>query len=142
MVGRIDNAFTPGYLNGYFEKLGKSRKVEKGVTAVRLLIPAFDLNCAVQELARAAKNYCLTSIKSGVQPVRGMVDIKPQRQVEGSITTFYVDGRTVYTTSDSSIAYGWDTTNSADGFHEIVIESASNSGRQVTQRRFVLIMHK
>ncbi|MCE5322716.1 hypothetical protein LLG46_05285 [bacterium] len=142
MVGRIDNAFAAGYMTGYFEKLGKPRKVEKGVTAIRLLFPSFDPDYAAKELNRTAEDYCRTSIKSGIQPAYGIYDIKPQRQVEDSITTYYVDGRTVYTTSDNATAYGWDTTRFANGFHEIVIESASDTGQPVTQRRFVLIMNK
>jgi hypothetical protein len=137
MVGRIDNAFTPEYLTSYFDKTGKPRKVEKGVTSVRLLFPSFDPKSANEELIRAASDYGRRSIKS-VQPVRGIVDIRPERQAAGSLTTFYVDGRAAYTTSDSSAAYGWDTTKFANGFHEISIES---SGQQMTQRRFILVMN-
>lgn len=141
MVGRIDNAFTPEYLTSYFDKAGRPRKVEKGVTSVRLLFPSFDPKSASDELARAAADYGLRSIKSA-QPVRGIVDIRPERQATGSLTTFYVDGRAAYTTSDSSAAYGWDTTKLANGFHEIMVESASDSGQPAVQRRFVLVMNK
>ncbi|MEN6355533.1 MAG: hypothetical protein ABFD83_00450 [Armatimonadota bacterium] len=142
MVGKIDNAFATEYLTNYFDKLGKPRKVEKGVTAIRLLFPSFDPKYAAQELTGAAMDYCLKSIKSRIYPVRGTVDIKSERQAAGSITTFYVDGRAVYTTSDSEAAYGWDTTKFANGFHEIVVESGSSSDQPTDQRRFVPVLNK
>ena len=136
MVGRIDNAFTPDYLTGYFERIGKPRKVEKGVTAIRLLFPEYETNYFAHELALETAEYARISTDSGTKVVRGTVAIKPAKDA-GSITTFYIDGRPAYSASTYGAAFDWDTTRYSNGFHEITIES----DQSLLERLFFLVMN-
>ncbi|MHB9035840.1 MAG: hypothetical protein ACYC64_04175 [Armatimonadota bacterium] len=136
MVGRIDDAFTGTYLTGYFEKMGNPRKVEKGVTAVRLLFPQPDHELAARELKLEASEYSQKAIKSGVRPIRGTVEIQPKRPIVRSITTFYVDGRPVYSSSAYPAKYDWDTKQFSNGFHELRIETGEPP---VAETRQVLV---
>ncbi|MCE5314991.1 MAG: hypothetical protein ABFD49_05150 [Armatimonadota bacterium] len=142
MVGKIDDAFTPNYLTSYFEKICKPRKIEKGVTAVRLLFPSFDPELARSELDRQSWEYAEKAVKRGVCPVRGTVQIEAKKSAAGSITTFYVDGRPIYTSSACPTIFDWDTTRFSNGFHELKIETMPASGEPIVEVRQMLVRQK
>ncbi len=117
IVGRVDNAFTPAYLQGYFKKLGKSRTVTKGVTSIKLLFPEYDPNEAAKELKRESEEYTTRAIKCGAKSKNGTISLTTRKAIS-EIVSFYVDGRIAYSAS-SPYRFAWDSTKYTNGYHTI-----------------------
>ena len=135
VIGKVDEAFMPAYLNAYFAGKGRPRDIKQGVTAIRLLFPKYDPAVLARDLASEAADY--TARIKDMKPVKGTITIKPSKPRAGDrLVSFYVDGKLVYMASRSSVRWDWDTTKSANGLHEIEIETAGSSS---TEKRVVLV---
>lgn len=130
IVGRVDNAFTPAYLNQIFSS--KKRNIMHGVTAIRLLFPEYDVQLLRQDLAKEAAGYAARV--SDVRAISGTVAIKPRKSIEPStLVEYYLDGNPTFTCSGDR-AWQFDTTKTTNGLHEVEIIY----GRTV-ERRTVMI---
>ena len=141
MVGRVDDAFTAGYLEAYFSKIGGQRQVESGVTAIRLLFPEYDAKLISEDLAREVAEYTTRAVQSGAKTVSGKIGLAPKKPSHNKcILNFYVDGRPIYTSNRFPYHYSWDSTEVANGFHSIKIETLFESGADpIIERREILI---
>lgn len=129
LVGRIDDAFTPVYLESYFTRIDKPRKVEQGLTSFRLLFPESDPKLVADDLTRESADYTTRALHSGEKRVRGTVVITPRKALAAkSMVTTFVDGKPICTSNESPYSCEWDTTRFPNGFHEIRIESCPVSG--------------
>ncbi len=119
IVGKVDNAFTPAYLNRLFSD--KKRNIVTGVTAIRLLFPEYDGELLRHELAKEAAEY--TARVSDVRRVSGTVAIKPAKPIEpNALVEYYLDGNPTFTCSGSR-AWQWDTKKISNGLHQVEIIS-------------------
>lgn len=135
IVGKVDDAFTPAYLNKYFAAKGRTREIKQGVTAIRLCFPEYDRILLAQDVAREAAEYAARA--SDVRPVRGTVAVKPSHPAAGNrLVRFLLDGALVEMASGSSARWNWDTTTASNGLHEIEIET---QGLASIERRVVLV---
>lgn len=135
IIGKVDNAFTAAYLNTYFASKGAPRKVTQGVTAIRLLFPAYDSALLARDLAQEVTDY--TKRVTDVRAVKRIITLKPSRPVGGSaLVNFYVDGYRVSTATADRAEWDWDTTKAANGLHEIEIET---DGVSRAEKRVVLV---
>lgn len=131
LIGKIDNAFTPAYLEKYFADKGNPRSVKDGVTAVRLLFPKFDAKLIARDLAQETTDY--TKRVTDEKIVRKTTSVNPSYGSVG-LVNFYLDGTLEFMTTSEPYRWEWDTTQCSNGLHEIEIES---TGR--VERRIVLV---
>ena len=124
IVGKIDNAFTPEYLNSYFAKAGSDRKITKGVTAIRLLFPEYDPKLIAADLAQEVIDYLHRALKSGAVGRKGHIAVAPARlRRDARMVTYYVDGHIEHISNIYPFDFDWDTTTVMNGFHGIDIET-------------------
>lgn len=123
ILGKVDDSFTPKYLEAHFLAKGAPRKVTQGVTAVRILFPKPDPNLLARDLADEAVEY--TKRVKDVKSVKGTASVTPSAIPNGNrLTSFYLDGTPAFVTSAGSCRWDWDTTRATNGLHEIEIEVA------------------
>lgn len=133
IIGRVDNAFTPAYLNRYFAE--KKRNVIRGVTAIRLLFPIYEQELLRHDLAKEAAEYA--GRISDMRCISGTAVIKPGSAIEpNALLEYYLDGNPAFTCSGSR-AWQWDTTKTSNGLHLVEIIS----GRTV-ERRVVMVRNR
>ena len=124
IVGKIDNAFTPEYLNSYFANAGSDRKITKGVTAIRLLFPEYDPKFVAADLDREVIDYSQRALKSGAVARKGHIAIAPARlRRDAKMVTYYVDAHVEHTSNIYPFDFDWDTTTAMNGYHSIDIET-------------------
>lgn len=135
IIGKVDDAFTPAYLNKYFAAKGQPRDIKQGVTAVRLRFPRYDRELLAEDVAQEASSYA-ARVKD-LKPVKGTVAVKPSCPAAGNpLVRFYLDGTLAYMASGSSVRWDWNTTKCSNGLHEIEIET---EGISSVERRVVLV---
>ena len=138
IIGKVDDAFTPAYLNTYFASKCAPRKITQGVTAIRLLFPNYDPAVLARDLAREVTDY--TKRVTDVKAVKGIVIVKPLRPIGGNaLVNFYVDGCLVTTASADRAQWDWDTTKVANGLHETEIET---EGMPRAEKRVVMVKNR
>lgn len=141
IVGKVDDAFKPAYLENYFNSKGTPRKITQGVTGIRLLFPKYDRTLLEKDLAQETSDYTERAIKEGVKPVRGTTVLASKfTSNENHLVNFYVDGSLKYMSSDYPYNYCWDSTKVSDGFHfiEMIIEFALG-GDPIVEKQAVLV---
>ena len=143
LVGKINDAFAPAYLESYFTRIGKPQKVQQGLTSFRLLFPEPDAKLMGDELRRESTDYTARALHSGAKSVRGSITITPRKSPPAkSMVTFNVDGLPIYTSNQRPYYCAWDTTRFPNGFHELRIESCPASGGEpVVETREVLVVN-
>lgn len=141
IIGKVDDAFSPAYLESYFAAKEKPRKVTEGVTAIRLLFPKFDRSLLEKDLAQETSEYTRRMINAGAKPAKGTVVISPSLPPDGGrLVSFYIDGNMVGMSSNYPYRYSWDSTKAFNGFHFVEIETRSDSdGDPAVERRVVLV---
>ncbi len=142
IVGRVDDAFTAGYLESYFRKTEYPRHIESGVTSIRLLFSKCDPELIARDLADEVADYTARAVRSGVRTVSGDVVLAPKKPWDdGCVVDFYVDGRLIYTCNRAPCHYTWDSTKVANGFHSIEIETLPASGADPIIEKHSLCVH-
>lgn len=143
IVGRVDDAFTAGYLTQYFAKLGAPRQIRDGVTAIRLLFPEHDAGLVARDLAREASEYARRAIQAGAKAEKGTVQLHPQKTPGGAaVVSFYVDGACIYVSNRHPYICQWDSARVPNGFHEVRIETVPDSGARPTiETRTLLVLN-
>jgi len=131
IVGRVDDAFTPAYLSNIL-----GRKVENGVTSIRILIPDIDPVLAAKDLDSDVADYNRSLVKIGLKPVSGIVTVRPKKNISGAMTVFYINGRKMYSGNVSPCEFTWDTTKMPNGLHRLEIETPYGK-----ETRRVLVMN-
>jgi len=141
LVGRIDNAFSPAYLQAYFSRIGKPRTVRTGVTAVRILFPTHDRDLTAADLARESAECTARAVKSGLKPRSGALRLLPGKRVSArSVVDYYIDGVHSYESNDPPYAFEWDSRKWPNGFHSIDVAISTASGSLTSsESRQVLI---
>ncbi len=135
IIGRVDDAFTPAYLNKYFAGKGHSRAIKQGVTAIRLCFPRYDPALLARDVAQEASDYA-ARVKD-IKPVKGTNAISPSHPAAGDhLVRFYLDGTLADMTSRSPVRWDWDTMKASNGLHELEIET---EGSASTEKRVVLV---
>lgn len=135
IIGKVNDAFTPNYLNSYFAAKNRHRNIKQGVTAIRLLFPKYDPTLLACDLLQEVSDY--TSRVKDIKKVEAKTTIALAKPNIGSkIVNFYLDGAPVYTASGSSIRWDWDTTKASNGLHEVQIETNDSS---LVERRILLV---
>lgn len=142
IVGKVDDSFTPTYLETYFASKGTPRKLTQGVTAIRLLFPKLDASLLARDLAQEAEDYAKRV--TGVKTVSRTVYLKPPAEHRSSgpansLVNFYVDGTLANMSSADPCSWNWDSTKAANGLHEIEIERAVGSSAYIVDRRVVVV---
>lgn len=142
IVGKVDDSFTPTYLESYFTAKGTPRKVTQGVTAVRLQFAKFDAALLAHDLTQEVDDY--SKRVTDVRTVSGIIQLEPPpgedcNGAEGCLVNFYLDGNLAFMSSLNPCKWKWDTTKASNGLHEIQLEKAEGSSVRVIDRSFVLI---
>ncbi|MCL5105566.1 MAG: hypothetical protein M1133_15840 [Armatimonadetes bacterium] len=139
ITGRVDDAFSAAYLQEHFAKAGKDRKIEKGVTAIRLLFPEYDPKALANELAREVSEYTRRALGSGIKAVSGTVNIAPSKPYRNAAAvTYYVDGSPVFVSNRRPHIFGWDSTRVPNGFHSVGIDVITGSATFAETRRMLV----
>lgn len=141
IVGRVDNAFKPEYLNAYFSKSGANRQIKNGVTAVKLLFPDYDPKLVADDLAQEESRYTARAVKSGVKTIKGVIKAAPSKLLRGiKMVDYYVDGCFIYSSNEFPYSYNWDSAKHSNSFHSLQVETTFDSGRDpIIETRHVLI---
>lgn len=141
IVGKADGAFTPAYLEGYFARQGRSRKVEKGVTALRILLHTPDRESLAATLNEEVIRYLAAADLSGLKPPRGQISAGPTEKPRAkSVVKVYVDGTPVALSNAPPYSCTVDTTRLMDGLHYLEVETVrESSGERRTESRLILI---
>ncbi len=141
MVGKNDSAFTSGFLSSYFANRGNPRKVDQGLTAVRLVFPKFDKAVFLDDLAREVADYARKSASSGAKPLKGTVEFAPAKPYKREcIVSFYVDGVLVHTSNKYPYICEWDSTTVPNGLHCLDIETLPRDGlKPVVESRRIMV---
>jgi hypothetical protein len=108
--------------------LGPSRKVETGITHIRVVF-------ARPTPASLARRIRLAVSPAESQPQRGSVKITANIMGEGvSLVTFYLDGTLVAATNQAPYIWEWNTARSQNGPHLVEIRGSDAKGATVTSR--------
>lgn len=131
VIGKVDNAFLPEYLKSYFAKSGIDRRIEKGVTAVRLLFPEYDAKLMAEDLAREASQYAARAPGTGARTVSGVLTLAPSRRSPGvKMVNFYFDGHAIYRSNEFPYKHEWDSSLASNGYHGLEVETVFNYIRE------------
>lgn len=139
IIGKVDNAFTPEFLNSYFA----NRQINSGVTAIRLMFPDYDLKLIAEDLLQETSQYTARAVKSGVRAVKGVIKAAPKKLQRGiKMVNFYVDGYFIYASNEYPYTYSWNSAKHSNGFHSLEIETVLDSARDpIIETRQLLIMN-
>ncbi|MDD4153507.1 MAG: hypothetical protein PHD91_07315, partial [bacterium] len=50
IIGKVDNAFEPSYLNAYYTARGCPRRISTGITHIRILLPRLESHLSSAQL--------------------------------------------------------------------------------------------
>jgi len=139
IVGKVDDAFSPAYLEALYSKLGKNRTITTGVTAIRILFPKYDPKLISKDLAKEVSDYTARASKAGMKPRSGTFSIAPQNPRRSVDTVnFYIDGNIVDVSNKFPYKITWDSTLVNNGPHTVEIETIIDSN-PTTETRQILI---
>ena len=79
MVGRINDAFTPGYLTDYFSAQGKTQAGYKRRNCGEAALSRIQPKLISRDLAREVSAYTARAIRAGDKTIKGKVTIAPRR---------------------------------------------------------------
>lgn len=128
VIGKVDGALTAEGLQSYFAKRGDNRKIERGVTAVRLLFPKYDPKVIAADLAKETSDYMARTIKAGITSISGTIGLSPKNPPSDTrMTTFYIDGAPIYMCNGAHGKFDWDSRKVPNGLHTIDIEMVRDS---------------
>lgn len=131
IIGKVDDAFTPAYLEALFAAKNTPRKVTEGVTAVRLLFPKLDAKLLSRDLAQEVADY--TKRVNAAKTEHGTIAITASgARADSALVNFYLDGELAYMTSAQPYRWEWDTTQAANGLHEVEIETDGGTSEKRT----------
>ena len=134
IIGRVNDAFTPAYLNAHYAAKGRARDIKQGVTGIRLLFPKYDSALLSRDLAQEVSDY--TARVKDIKPVKDTIVVAPSKPDANRLVSFYVDGKLVYIASRFPMRWDWDTTKAPNGLHEVEIETEGSGG---AEKRTVLV---
>lgn len=138
-VGKIDNAFSPEYLQSYFAKLGKDRTIKTGVTAVRVLFPKYDAKLIARDLAKEASGYTSRALKIGLKAVHGTFSLAPKNTYAAIDTVnYYIDGKIIDVSNKFPYKINWDSKQVSNGLHSLAIETIVNSNSSVESKQILV----
>ena len=139
IVGKVDNAFTPEYLNSYFS----NRQIKNGVTAVRLVFPSFDSKLIAEDLLQETTQYTARAVKSGAKAEKGVIKAAPKKIQRGTkMVNYYVDGFFIYSSNEYPYTYSLNSSKYSNGLHSLEVETIFDSGRDpIVETRQLLIMN-
>lgn len=140
IVGKVDDAFSPAYLESHYAKAGIPRKITQGITEVRLILPKFDASVLAKDIRRESGDYTVRAKNSGANSVHGTIALGSKNPPRGKYTVnFYVDGNPVYLCNTYPYQYEWDSRSVSNGLHEIEIEANPEYGEILHELRYVLV---
>lgn len=128
IVGKVDNAFTPAFLESLYSNSGQSRTIKTGVTAIRILFPKYDPKLAAKDLAKEVSSYTARASKAGIKTVYGTFSIAPQNpRRDADTVNVYVDGNLVDVSNKYPYKIIWNSTNAGNGLHTLNVETVVDS---------------